>query len=500
MAGQPSPLGSLCLFGFVDRRLDLVLTLVLLAVVAISRLAAFPASIWEQDEAYLAAAVVHFDPAGNAPHPPWFPLWIALGRLVHLTGVAAAPALQVVGLAASVWILFPLTSLWSKLLPRSLAPAAALLFLAAPGPWLLSGRAFTGTTATALLAAALALWLQADERSSRLIGGALFAGLAVGVRPQLAAVVLVAALIVGRRAAAKQRWLAAVVLGGLVLLWALVPTVAAGGPGPLWISLTEHAVAHASQLDEAVRGLAGSGLARSLGGTAPAVVWLILFHLGMIRLFRSRGWGTLSPMLAGVLLPLLVVTYLLSNPAHARYAVPMLAFTAGFVVAGLELLLRRWTWLAVAGLAAVAAAVVVPQLAAYRTAVSPPVAGLEAAVAAAEVRAGVLVVDPALHAFWLLRQAEHPIPVAVIFDHHIPDTLHDPDTPAGWVFLVDATGGRTGPLPRPLLLFSTSIPLVRTLAQDRFLEVAVVEAVRTGPSPRRGSGTDPGRRESDTVR
>lgn len=483
MAGQPSTLGSLHLFGFADRRLDLVLSTALLVLVVASRVAAFPASIWEQDEAYLAAAVVHFDPAGNAPHPPWFPLWIGLGRLVHLTGVAAAPALQVVGLAASVWLLFPLTSLWSKLLPRTLAPAAALLFLAAPGPWLLSGRAFTGTTATALLAAALAFWLQADDRPPRLVAGALFAGFAVGVRPQLAPIVLVAALIVGRRAAAKQRWLAAAVFGGLVLLWALVPTVAAGGPGPLWEALVSHAVAHASQLGEAARGLAGSGLARSLGGTAPAVVWLILFHLGMIRLLRSRGWGKLSPMLVGVLLPLLVVTHLLSNPAHARYAVPMLAFTAGFVVAGLEVLLRRWTWLAVAGLAAAAAAVVVPQLAAYRTTVSPPVAGLEAAVAAAEARAGVLVVDPTLHAFWLLRQAEHPIPVAVTFDHDLPETLRDPGTPTGWVFLLDATGGRTGPLPRPLHLLSTSIPSLRTLAQDRFLEVVVVASSGAGHIP-----------------
>ena len=493
MTGPPSPLGSLHLFGLADRRLDLVLSTALLVLVVASRVAAFPASIWEQDEAYLAAGVVHFDPAGNAPHPPWFPLWIGLGRLVHLTGAAAAPALQVVGLAASVWILFPLTSLWSKLLPRTLAPAAAVLFLIAPGPWLLSGRAFTGTTATALLAGALAFWLQTDERPSRFAAGALFAGLAVGVRPQLAPVVLVAALLVGRRAAPRQRWLAAAVVAGLVLLWTLVPTVAAGGPGAMWAALADHAVAHASQLDQATRGLAGSGLARSLGGTAPAVMWLVLFHLGMIRLVRSRGWGEMSPVLVGVLLPLLVVTTLLSNPAHARYAVPMLAFTAGFVAVGLEVMLRRWTWLAVAGLVGVAAAVVLPQLAAYRATVSPPVAGLEAAVAAAEARAGVLVVDPTLHAFWRLRQAEDPISVAVIFDHQLQDTLHDPATPGGWVYLVDASHGRAGPLPRPLHLFSTSIPLLRTLAQDRFLEVAVVE---TAPGGERVPV--PGRRETDT--
>ena len=124
MAGQPSPLGSLHLFGLADRRLDLVLSTALVLLVLVSRVAAFPASIWEQDEAYFAAAVVHFDPAAGAPHPPWFPLWIGLGSLVHLTGIEGARSLQLVGLAASVWILFPLTSLWSTLLPRRLAPAA----------------------------------------------------------------------------------------------------------------------------------------------------------------------------------------------------------------------------------------------------------------------------------------------------------------------------------------------------------------------------------------
>ena len=83
MSDHPNPLGDLRLFGLTDRRRDLVLTVLLIAVILTGRLLVFPASIWEQDEAAIAAANRNFDPTDNRPHPPWYPHLNGFRKLVH---------------------------------------------------------------------------------------------------------------------------------------------------------------------------------------------------------------------------------------------------------------------------------------------------------------------------------------------------------------------------------------------------------------------------------
>jgi len=64
---------TLSLFGLQNRRLDIVVTLLLIVLVALSRILALPASIWDHDEAYFATGVIEFAPLDNHSHPPWFP-------------------------------------------------------------------------------------------------------------------------------------------------------------------------------------------------------------------------------------------------------------------------------------------------------------------------------------------------------------------------------------------------------------------------------------------
>lgn len=473
MSLHPNPLGSLRLFGLQNQRLDFWLTLVVLALVIASRLLAFPISIWEQDEASFAAAILDFDPTDNRPHPPWFPLWIGMGKLVHLAGPGPAASLQLISLVFSVWIVFPLTALWAPVVGRRLAVGSAVLFLAAPGPWFFSGRAFCGTTATALLIAALACWLHAGDRPRWLIAGSVFGSLTVLVRPQFLPAIIGAALMIGVRVPAKHRLRLLTTLTTGLCLGAIALVSAGGGVAPLWSAVEIHADYHFSRLNEAVRGLADSGLSRSLGHPVLAVAWLVLFHIGMIRMYRQGRWREITPILFGALLPLMVVIYGLSNPAHARYALPVLALTCGLVVFGLERIFRRWWWVAIAGSAAVAAGVFGPQWTAYRSTVSPPVAALEAAIDQATKAQGTLVVDRSLHAFVIERELRQPIGVPVVFDHLIERGFAVPPAASTTMFLFDdhhddiLIGAETRSI------FTTAIPLVRTLSQDRFLDLTV---------------------------
>jgi hypothetical protein len=479
----PHPVASLRLFGFPSRRADIACSILLLVLLLTSRIAAFPASIWEQDEAYFAAAVSHFDPASLRPHPPWFPLFVVLGKLVHLVGVGPATSLQLVSLAASVWIVFPLTALWSTVVPRRLAVASAVLFSIAPGPWLLAGRAFCGTTATALLTASLAFWLSAGGRRSWLIAGSSVAALATLVRPQLLPAVVGGAIVIGHRLPAADRRSMAVALIAPLVLGAVILTSVAGGVAPLWTAAHDHAVTHFSHLDDASFGFVQSGLSRCLGHPTIALGWLSLVGVGIARLVRTGRWAAASPVVVGILLPLLIVVYGLSNPAHARYAIPLLAFTSGFVVEGINAIFRTWSAIVIGAVAAVAIAVIVPQLAAARMHLSPPVAALEDAVIEAARRDDVLIVDRTLHPFWLVREIERPIDVTVVFDSVLDLSSTEWPTGADWIAVIDETRVLLPPGVTVLRRFTTTSFLLRTLAQDRFLDVAVVTGVNTGKGP-----------------
>jgi hypothetical protein len=172
------------------------LTLGLLVALIVSRWLAFPATIWDIDEAIFTRTLLDFDPAANFPHPPFFPLWILLGKLALWLHPHAAPfrALQLVSSAFSVWMFFPLLAVWSLILPRHHAAAATLLFLHLPLPWLLASRGYTGTAACGLLVACAAHWIRPPGVAPRFWAGASMAACCLLVRPQMAPLVVILAL------------------------------------------------------------------------------------------------------------------------------------------------------------------------------------------------------------------------------------------------------------------------------------------------------------------
>ena len=76
----PDRIFTLRQLGLASSRLDLMLSVLALVVLALSRFALLANGPWEQDEAIFARAVVHFEPGLHFPHPPFFPGWIGLGK------------------------------------------------------------------------------------------------------------------------------------------------------------------------------------------------------------------------------------------------------------------------------------------------------------------------------------------------------------------------------------------------------------------------------------
>jgi hypothetical protein len=461
--------------GLTPRWVDRLATIVLIGVIIGCRIAAFPGSIWDQDEAYFAVAVVDFDPAENHPHPPWFPLFIGLAKIPHALGTDPARSIQLVSALLGCWMIFPLISLWSGIIGRKLGVAAALLFMFLPGPWLLAGRGYSGTAATAFFAAGLAFWLaRADDRWSPALGG-VFVGLAVLARPHLAPAALVALLlVVGWKSSA--RWRAALVtFGSTIGVGAIVLFLATSGLEPLQKVLAEHSQYHFSRLQESSGGLTDSGLARCLVSPVAAWLWVVLSCVGAWSVMRARPTRRAAVVVAGALFGVLVIVVGASDPGHAKYFVPVLALSSGFVVAVFDLSRRPMTFGCIGVAMALSIWVVAPQLADYRTATSPAILALEEAATPTDSGASILVVDHTLISFVALKKATRERFPGVAYDNQI-ETGQIPPPPPKYATAVFA-GGHDALIEHAdeRRVFRCSVDILRRLERDRYLDVVVAK-------------------------
>src|ERR1051326_8420178 len=150
------------------------------AAIAITRFAALSDSMWDWDEALFCLGVRDYDVPAYRPHPPGFPLFIGAAKLLRRIAGSDFHALQWISLIAAC-SLFPLAYLLARELRFSKATSflGALLFVFFPTVWFYGGTAFSDIPAIALSLAAALLLLRGSWA-----WGALFLGIAVGVRPQ----------------------------------------------------------------------------------------------------------------------------------------------------------------------------------------------------------------------------------------------------------------------------------------------------------------------------
>ena len=208
-----------------------------------AHLAFLPASLEDLDSINFALGLRRFDVAAHRPHPPGYPVYIAAGKLVRAIVADEGKALAVIsGVAGGLGVL-ALAAFFSELdpsRPRRWSIAAALLAAASPLYWVTAARPLSDTAGLAASIAIQALALSAVAES-RVVVAAALAGVAMGLRSQVAWLTVPVLLYTctrqpaGRRAPVALMALAALAAG--VAVWAIPLVTLTGGPSAYWVAL-----------------------------------------------------------------------------------------------------------------------------------------------------------------------------------------------------------------------------------------------------------------------
>jgi hypothetical protein len=393
------------------------------------------------DSVNFALGVRDFDVAEHRPHPPGYPVYIGLGK-VMAAAVGAVPgaglssriearALSLLSLVTAVGAVFLLyrvfaslvpvrngTASWSGLDVRPLAASA--LTIGSPLVWTLAVRPMSDLPGLAFALAAQAClltawWWQAPAgdgdrrltpdsvaRSGQMIVlGALLAGLAVGVRTQtlwLTAPLLAVVLLdrVGRGVAGAL-FGATMTFAIGCLLWAVPLVAASGGVQGYLAALATQAGEDFASGEMLYTNPSPRLLAYALVHTfidpwewpSLGVVMLILAAVGGTSLLL-RDRRSLAAALA-MTVPYLAFHLLFQDTAFTRYAVPFVPIVAWLAVTGVGFVSPRFIAPAAVVLSIVAVLAGTRTLIGYRGTSAPAIQAVAAINAAtSEAKPGAL--------------------------------------------------------------------------------------------------------------
>lgn len=375
------------------------------------------------DEANFVLAVRRYGVASHRPHPPGYPVFVALGKLARpLTALAGPAPLASGGRAAvearalAVWAalfgaaaVVPLFRFFRAIEDRTgVALAATAFTVAAPLYWFTAGRPLSDVPGLAAVLLVDALLLEAWRRQraaarSRaapettagrpvrlVVLGAAVAGLAGGLRSQtvwLVGPLLVAILAAwpGARlrlaAAAGSAWLAS------VAVWLVPLVVSTGGWAPYLDVLGRQAVEDLAFVEMLARRPTADRTIQALAFTfgAPwatremALVILTLAAVGLLTLVRrgarvGRVWCVLGVAFG----PYALFHLLFQESETTRYALPLVPPVAYLAARGLAWFARGWLPLAATAIVVALGSVTLPAYGVYVRAPSPIFAALDA--------------------------------------------------------------------------------------------------------------------------
>ena len=201
----------------------------LFAICVLTRTYAIPASLWEWDDINFARAIHEFNIPAHSPHPPGFPVFVAMCRVANAFLSDDHSAIVAVNLVFAFLLGPVLYLLFRELLEdRLVAFGAALLTCFAPVLWVHSSIARSDGPTLGLGLISMLLILKGRRSDIALISGCALLGIAIGVRVTVLPLVgPIFLLVIVKRLRAREIkpvLLCALALAACVLVW-YVPMV-----------------------------------------------------------------------------------------------------------------------------------------------------------------------------------------------------------------------------------------------------------------------------------
>ena len=342
----------------------------LAGIFLIAHLAFLPSTLEDIDSLNFALGLHEFNPAKHQPHPPGYPIFMALGKIARAAIPSDPKALAVLGALFGALAIFPLMKLFEGLdalepheaHQASFVPAlATVLTIASPLFWFNALRPLSDIPGLAAILAAQAALVSAYVRQRRdpsrtpealeasgkmIVLGAFLSAVAIGFRSQAALLTLpLLALVLLQRAG---RGAAGALLGSAmtftigVLVWAVPLIFVTGGVAAYRAALSSQGGEDFSGVDMLYRNPTPRRLALGLlqtfiypwASTPLGWVVFILAAAGMLALvWRSRRAAIL---VAALSFPYLVFHLLFHETVTTRYALPLMPVVAFLAVKGLE--------------------------------------------------------------------------------------------------------------------------------------------------------------------
>jgi hypothetical protein len=359
-------------------------------VCAATRFLAISRSLWDWDEALFCLGMRSYDITVHHPHPPGFPVYIALGRIVRTLIPSDFRALQAVNLIAAMLVFPAIFFLARELrLPFVTSMIAGALCAFFPNVWFFGGGAFSDVPSLVLVVFAVAfLFRGCRDANAYLIGAALLA-LAAGIRPQNFLIGLAPGLLATwYRARADWRDVAfAALVGAITVTVAFGGAIAAtGGPQPYFAAAKEHGQ-YITRID-------------SFRSPTRPPLWR-LFDRFFIKQYESLALGFITSIFVAVSIagaiasrdrgvgwlalsfgPFAVLAWMmLDRYSINRFSIGYCPLFAILAADGIRRLTRRWPRVeAIAGATLIGSFLVwtLPALAIVRNTVAPSVLAVEA--------------------------------------------------------------------------------------------------------------------------
>ncbi|HVG22592.1 MAG TPA: hypothetical protein VND45_00425 [Thermoanaerobaculia bacterium] len=449
--------------------------------IAASRIPALSLTLHDWDETLFASAVHEYDVEPHHPHPPGYPLFIALAKVARLFTNSDFRALQAVATLAAM-LLFPAAFFLARELRfragTCFAAAAVTAFL--PTVWYYGGTGLSDVPALVLILTACALLLRGAREPRAYIGGALVTAAACSIRPHLlmiaAVPTLIAALQLRRVKTIAAAWILAAI--GVAAAYGCAMYASSHAPDG-YLEELRYIQKHIANTDSyrnpyrpPLPELAARVFLFPCGGGRMKTAIVVLAAIALADAIARRRRNV--AIIVAMFLPIAVFTWLMLDiTALSRYAVAYVTMHAFLAVIGIEAIATLTPRRAALPLFVVLAALLTSQLIKWtwpalrlaRTQPSPVVAAFE------WIRANVPREGPRVYVH---------LPLVYHAQYFIPDyqyqlvgdaaKLVDDDYVAGNVFIFE--GDKTEH--QEVRWFKRKRQQLWEITRPRFFEIGVV--------------------------